>query len=97
MGGGGLKDIETYISRWKHIIAQYIKTRPILDLLLEAAQRPGAQVKSMWLEQGGLKIAGSREEDEEVWVCGGGGGLEESDDKETDRWGGRDNVAHVNQ
>ena len=34
----GLEEMETYISRHQNSAAQYIVTRPILDLYLEAEQ-----------------------------------------------------------
>ena len=45
MGEAGLEDIETYIPRRKNTVAQYIVTRPIFDMSLEAALRTGEQVR----------------------------------------------------
>ena len=43
----GLQEVETYISRRQNTVAQYIATRPIMDLCLVAKRRPGPRV-AMW-------------------------------------------------
>ena len=43
-GRAGLDDLETYIYIWQNMMAQYIATRPILDLCLVAERQPGARV-----------------------------------------------------
>ena len=40
------------------MVAQYIVTRPILDLCEEAVQRPGTQFYKSWWEQEGLDLEG---------------------------------------
>ena len=40
----GLGELETYIDCRQKTVAQYIATRPIMDLFLEEDRRPGARV-----------------------------------------------------
>ena len=47
MAGAGLQEVETYVSRRQNTEAQYIVTRPIMDLCLVAKRRPGPRV-AMW-------------------------------------------------
>ena len=42
------------------MVAQYIATRPILDLCKRPARRPGARVSRRWLEQDGLDLEGPK-------------------------------------
>ena len=44
----GLKTMDMYISRHHNTVAQYIAMQPILDLFLEAYQRPVSQVTWKW-------------------------------------------------
>ena len=46
----GLQEMETYVSGRQNIVAQYIATRPIMDLCLEAKRRPGPRVEMRWRE-----------------------------------------------
>ena len=57
----GVQEVETYFTRRKNTVVKYIVTRPILDLCLSAAQRPGARVSKQWWEQEGLYLEGIRE------------------------------------
>ena len=43
-----LEEMETYISRCQNTVSQYISTRPILDLCLEADQRLVSRVTKKW-------------------------------------------------
>ena len=44
-----LQELETYVSRYQNIFAQFIVIRPIMDLYLAAGQRPGPWVsKRQW-------------------------------------------------
>ena len=61
----GLEVMETFISRCQNKVAQYIAMRLIIDLFLEAKQRPGSRVSKRWWDQEGLYFAGWRDEDEE--------------------------------
>ena len=60
-----LQEVETYIARRQNTVAQYIATRPIMDLCLTEVRRPGARVlKRLW-EQDGIDIEGIKEA---AWV-----------------------------
>ena len=48
MAEAGLKEVETYVYLRKNTVAQYIVTRPIMDLYLAAKQRPGSRVATKW-------------------------------------------------
>ena len=59
----GLLDMETYISRLQKTVAQFIATRPIVDLCLAAEQRPGSRVAKRCWEQDSLDLEGMRTAD----------------------------------
>ena len=40
----GLQEVETYVSHIQNTAAQFIATRPIMDLYLAAEQRPGPRI-----------------------------------------------------
>ena len=44
MNSVGMEEEETYALRRQNTVAQYIATRPILELCLATEQWPGAQV-----------------------------------------------------
>ena len=44
----GLQEVETYFFLRQNTVAQYIVTRPIMDLFLAAKQRPGTRVEIRW-------------------------------------------------
>ena len=48
MAEAGLQEVDTYISRHQNTMAQYIASRPIMDLCLAAKQRPGPRVEMRW-------------------------------------------------
>ena len=48
MAESGLKEMDTYVSIRHNTVAQYIETRPIMELCLEAKRRPGARVAMQW-------------------------------------------------
>ena len=54
MEEAGLTDIRTSIQRRQNTVAQYIATRPFLDLCKGARQREGARVTLRWWEQSGI-------------------------------------------
>ena len=56
----GFEEIGTYITRRQKTVAQYIATRPILDLCERSAWRSGARVSRRWWEQDGLYLEGSK-------------------------------------
>ena len=49
------------ILRRQNTVAQFIATRPILDLCNGAVRRPGARVPRRWWEQTGVNLKGARE------------------------------------
>ena len=59
-----LEDMETNISRLQNTVAQYIATRPILELCLEAEQRMGLRFTKRRWEKEGLVFSGLWEADE---------------------------------
>ena len=62
MAEEGYQEVETYVSFHQNTVAQYIATRPIIDICLAAKQRPGPGVAIQWWEQEGLYLEGMRTE-----------------------------------
>ena len=60
MEEAGFGEIGVNITRRKNAVAQYIATRPILDLCERSARRPGARVSWRWLEQASLDLEGEK-------------------------------------
>ena len=56
--------IQTSILRRQNTVAQFIATRPILDLCEKAERRPGARVPRRWWDQTGIDWKGGREKAE---------------------------------
>ena len=54
MEEAGLTDIRTSILRRQNTVAQYIATRPLLDLCVGARAREGEKVTLRWWEQAGI-------------------------------------------
>ena len=54
MKEAGLTDFHTIINRRQNTVAQYIATRPLLDLCEGAKQREGARVTLRWWDQSGI-------------------------------------------
>ena len=54
------KGIRTYITRRQNMFAQYIATRPILDLCERSDRIPGVRVYRRWWEQDGLDLEGAK-------------------------------------
>ena len=50
----GLTDVRTSINRRQNTVAQYIATRPLLDICEGAKQREGARVTLRWWDQSGI-------------------------------------------
>ena len=48
MAEAGLQEVETYFSRRQNTAAQFIETRPIMDLCLAKEWIPVPQVSSRW-------------------------------------------------
>ena len=57
----GMVGIQTSILLRQNMVAQFIATRPILDLCEQATQRTGAQVYRKWWEHTGIDLEGARE------------------------------------
>ena len=73
----GLETTETYISRRQNMVAQYIATRYILNLCLEAERRAVLRVPTQWQKQAGLEF--------KVLGEAGGDDGERNDERERDR------------
>ena len=56
----GMVGIRTSITRRQNTVAQYIATRPILDLCERATWRPVAHESRRWWEQDGIDLEGAR-------------------------------------
>ena len=56
----GFEGIGTYITRSQNMVAQYISTRPIMDLCEQSAWRPGSRVSCQWWKQDGLYFEGGK-------------------------------------
>ena len=54
MEEAGLTDIRTSILRRQNTVAQYIATRPLLDLCVGERAREGEKVTLRWWEQAGI-------------------------------------------
>ena len=54
--------IRTSITRRHNTVAQYIATRPILDLCEQATRRPGARVSQRWWEKVRIYLEGARKQ-----------------------------------
>ena len=54
MKEAGFKEIRTSITNRQNTVAQYIATRPLLDLCEGAKQRGGVRVTRSWLYQKGI-------------------------------------------
>ena len=59
MAEAGFEGIRKYIKRRQNTVAQYIATRPIMDLCERSARRPGVRVYRGWWEQDGLYLEGT--------------------------------------
>ena len=66
MAEAGLQEVDTYISYRQNKVAQFIVTRPIMDLCLAVDRRPGWSVAKRWWEQDGLDLEGMQTEDQEA-------------------------------
>ena len=56
----GFQEVETYVSLLHNTAAQFIATRPIMDLCLAAERNPGSRLANRWWEQDGLDWEGMR-------------------------------------
>ena len=60
--------IRTSIIQRQNTVAQFIATRPILDLCEQAAQRSGVQVSWRWWEQTGIDLRGAHMKLTPRWI-----------------------------
>ena len=51
MEEAGFEEIGVYIKKRQNTVAQYILTRPIMDICEQSVRRPGAWVYRRWWEQ----------------------------------------------
>ena len=83
MEEAGFEEIRVYITRRQNTVAQYIATRPILDLCERSVRRLGAWVYQRWWNQEGLYLEEERERaeaesDRKEEKCGEGAAHEET-------------------
>ena len=67
MKEAGLTDIRTSIMRRHNTVAQYIATRPLLDLCEGARAREGAKVPLRWWKQVGIDWEKAKAKGVEIW------------------------------
>ena len=60
MAEAGLQEVETYVYLRQNTVAQYIVTRPIMELCLAENCRLGPRVDMLWWKQEGLDLEGIR-------------------------------------
>ena len=60
MWEAGFEEIIKSVTRRHNMVAQYIATRPIMDLCERAIRRPGARVSWWWCEQAGIDLEGAK-------------------------------------
>ena len=51
-----LREVETYVSCRQNTVAQFIATKPIMDLCLAAERIPGSWVSRQWWDQDGVDL-----------------------------------------
>ena len=54
----GLQEVEIYVYRSQNTVTQYIDTRPIMDMCLEAKRRLGPLVTLQWWGKEGIYLEG---------------------------------------
>ena len=54
------EEMGAYVLKRQNTVAQYIATRPVLDLCKDTVQRSGLWVARRWWEKEGLYLAGKR-------------------------------------
>ena len=72
MEEAGMQEVETYLSRHQNTVAQFIATRPIMDLFLVAERRLGPMISKFWWEQDEVDVEGMGMADQEVERTEGG-------------------------
>ena len=66
MDNVGLQEVENYVLCRQNTVAQFIATRPIMDLSMVAERRLGSRVPTWWLGQEGQELVGMQTEDWEA-------------------------------
>ena len=61
MQEAGLEGIRKTITRRQNTVAQYIATRPILDLCEHTMQKSGARMSRRWWDQEGIDLKAAKE------------------------------------
>ena len=61
MGEAIFQEIMVYVTRTQNTVAQYIATRPLLDLCGQCVSSMGARVSWGWWDQEGLDLEGTKE------------------------------------
>ena len=61
MQEAGFEEIRKAITRRQNTVAQYIATRPIMDLYERATQRRGARVSRRWWEKERIELEAAKE------------------------------------
>ena len=60
------QEVDNYVSCRQNTAAQFIATRPIMNLCMEADQMPGSRVSNKWWENDGLDLEGMQTADHEA-------------------------------
>ena len=60
MEEAGFEGIRNSVTRRRNTVAQYIATRPIMDLCKRSTRWPGARVSRRWWEQAGIDLEGAK-------------------------------------
>ena len=81
MAEAGPQDVETYVSLCQNTVAQFIATRPIMDLCLASEQRPWSRGINRWWDQDVLDVGVMQMADQEAEQTEG--------EEETEYVGGR--------
>ena len=61
-----LQKVDTYVSRFHSTVAQFIATRPIMDLCMAVERRPGSRISKRCWNQEVLDLEGMRTAAQEV-------------------------------
>ena len=97
MKEAGLTDVQTSINRRQKSVAQYIATRPLLDLCEGAKHREGARVTLRWRYQSGINWEKAKAKETETELASdsdsgsdteGGGGAGNRNQGNRLKWGG---------
>ena len=84
MKEAGLTDIRTSILRRQNTVAQYIATRPLLDLCEGARAREGEKVLLRWWDQAGIDLETAKAKGVETYRTDGTGTDTEGEEERED-------------